>query len=130
MTDTTTDCILFALYCLCRDNRHVDATELALAASVTPTQAAAALVTLERTGLVDATRARLTMLGLARACRLEAGGQGGPRVSLGQSRPRARAAALPVAARSELPPEQEPARKPERAPAHTPSIELYLQGHA
>jgi hypothetical protein len=127
MTDTTTDSILFALYCLCRDNKHVDATELALAASVSPTLAAQTLVQLERAGLVDASRARLTMLGLARACQLQASGQGGPRVSLGQSRPRVQKTALPVAAKSQVPPAP---KAPERTRVRMPEVVAYLQGHA
>jgi hypothetical protein len=72
---------LYALFCLSRDTRHISASTLAAALSVTPTCAAAALVALERAGLVDASRARLTMLGLAQAVRLGSAA-GGPRLDL------------------------------------------------
>jgi len=67
MTDPLHNRILYALFCLSRDTRRISATTLSEAAGCTATQAADALVALERAGLVDATRARLTMLGLAKA---------------------------------------------------------------
>lgn len=88
MNTATTDRILFALFCLSRDTRHIDASELARAAGISPTLAAEGLVVLERAGLVDATRARLTMLGLARATKLSGAGGGRPSVDLRHSRPR------------------------------------------
>jgi DNA-binding IclR family transcriptional regulator len=102
MTNPTTDSILYALFCLSRDTQHIDATELGRAVGVSTTEAARALVALEQAGLVDATRARLTMLGLARASALQAGGAGGPRkeVDLRHARPRKPAAQVPLAARS------------------------------
>ena len=95
---------LYALFCLSRDNRRISASTLADALSsggITPTCAAAALVALERAGLVDASRARLTMLGLATAVR-RGQAAGGPRLDL---RPKAAAPPraverLPVAARA------------------------------
>src|SRR5262245_19980493 len=99
MTHTTTDRVLFALFCLSRDTRHIDAAELSRATGVTVTAAGEALLALERAGLVDASRARLTMLGLARASRLAGTGGGQPRVDLGQAKPRkAVASAAPLAA--------------------------------
>lgn len=77
MTPDATESILVALFCLCRDTARVDATTLAQLTGHTPTLAAQALIALERAGLVDATRARLTMLGLARAARLAAAQRGG-----------------------------------------------------
>jgi hypothetical protein len=65
---------------------------------VTATQAAHALLELERLGSVDASRARLTMLGLARAVALEAGGQGGPAIDLSQTKPRMRTSFAGIAA--------------------------------
>jgi DNA-binding transcriptional ArsR family regulator len=88
MNQATTDRILFALFCLSRDTRHIDASELARAAGVSPTSAAEALVVLERAGLVDASRARLTMLGLARAAKLSGAGGGRPSVDLRHAKPR------------------------------------------
>jgi len=100
MTDPIEQQVLYALFCLSRDTRHVDATTLAAALSLTPTRAAAALLALEQAGLVDASRARLTMLGLARAVRLGPAA-GGPRVDLGAAvaaaEPRPRR--VPLAAR-------------------------------
>jgi hypothetical protein len=89
MMHDTTDRILVALFCLCRDTRPVDASALGQETGQTPTQAARALVALERAGWVDASRARLTMLGLARAAQLAARtGQsgGGPRRAAVSSR--------------------------------------------
>jgi hypothetical protein len=117
MGQHTTDSILYALFCLSRDTRHIDAAELGRAAAVSTTDAARALIALERAGLVDASRARLTMLGLARAAALQAGGSGGPRVDLRQTKPRkqAGAAAAPIAAKSEAGADNASAAAPERA---------------
>jgi DNA-binding transcriptional ArsR family regulator len=98
MNQATTDRTLFALFCLSRDTRHIDASEIARAAGLSPTAAAEALVVLERAGLVDATRARLTMLGLARAAKLSGAGGGRPSVDLRHAKPRrARPAAIAAA---------------------------------
>jgi hypothetical protein len=98
MNQATTDRTLFALFCLSRDTRHIDASEIALAAGLSTTVAAEALVVLERAGLVDATRARLTMLGLARAAKLSGAGGGRPGVDLRHAKPRrARTPALAAA---------------------------------
>jgi hypothetical protein len=88
MNEPTTDRILFALYCLSRDTCEIDATSVGRAAGVTATLAGEALITLEGAGLVDATRARLTMLGLARAARLSVAGGGGLQVDLRHARSR------------------------------------------
>jgi hypothetical protein len=102
MTDAIEQQVLYALFCLSRDTRHIDASTLAAALALTPTQAASALLALERQGLVDASRARLTMLGLAAAVRLGPAA-GGPRVDLnaaveaGKRTP----SVLPVAAKSD-----------------------------
>lgn len=98
MNQATTDRILFALFCLSRDTRHIDATELARAAGVSATAAGHALLLLERAGLVDATRARLTMLGLARAAKLSGSGGGQPRIDLRQAKPRKLRTSEPLAA--------------------------------
>ena len=65
--------VLHALFLMSRDTRHISAATLARAARVTPTRAAEALVALERAGLVDASRARLTLRGLAVAVQSGAG---------------------------------------------------------
>jgi hypothetical protein len=70
MTDSAQHQLLHALFCLSRDTRHISATTLAAEVGLTPTVAAQTLVALERAGLVDASRARLTLLGLATAVRL------------------------------------------------------------
>jgi hypothetical protein len=96
--------ILYALFCLSRDTRHISATTLAAAVSLTPTRAASALLALERRGLCDATRARLTMAGLATAARLGPAA-GGPKLDLsrgGQRAPRP-VQPLPLAARPDRP---------------------------
>ena len=69
--------ILHALFCLSRDTRRISATTLAERAGMTATLAAATLVELEHAGLVDASRARLTMIGLATAVRLGPAATGG-----------------------------------------------------
>jgi hypothetical protein len=103
--------VLIALFRLSRDTQHISARTLADEVSCTPTQTGAALVSLEQMGVVDATRARLTMKGLVLAAQLGAG-SGGPRVA----RPAVVKAAayvpeaLPVAAL----PSQPPPRSPER----------------
>jgi DNA-binding transcriptional ArsR family regulator len=101
MSQTTTDRILYALFCLSRDTRHIDATELARASGVSTTAAGQALLELERGGLVDASRARLTMLGLARAARLSGASGGQPRVDLRDAKPRGACSATPLAAAPE-----------------------------
>lgn len=77
--------ILHALFCMSRENLPIDATRLGRAVGQSPSATAAALLRLERAGLVDASRARLTMLGLARAVAIgsELGGSG---VDLGAAR--------------------------------------------
>lgn len=72
--------VLIALFRLSRDTQHISARTLADEVSCTPTQTGAALVSLEQKGVVDASRARLTMKGLVLAAQLGAG-SGGPRVS-------------------------------------------------
>jgi DNA-binding transcriptional ArsR family regulator len=118
MNQATTDRILFALFCLSRDTRHIDATELATATGVSPTAAGHALVLLEKAGLVDASRARLTMLGLARASKLSAAGGGQPRVDLRSAKPRKAPAATPLAAAPNAAPQASAAEHAEleRAP--------------
>ena len=109
MTNHTTDRVLHVLFCLSRDTRHIDATELARAVGVSATTAAHSLLQLERAGLVDASRARLTMLGLARAVALAGQSGGGPAVDLSKSRPRTPPTTEPLAAagdRSEPTPAQ------------------------
>jgi len=99
--------VLIALFRLCRATRHVSAKTLAEAVGTTPTRAAACLVELEHAGLCDASRARLTMLGLATAAQLgAAAGGGGNLRELPAATPRPDAAprALPLVARpSEAP---------------------------
>jgi hypothetical protein len=71
--------ILHALFALSRDTQHISAATLADAVGTTPTRAAATLIALERAGLCDASRARLTMLGLATAARMGSARGGTPR---------------------------------------------------
>ncbi|HMI94631.1 MAG TPA: hypothetical protein VK509_24825 [Polyangiales bacterium] len=72
--------ILHALFALSRDTQHISAATLADAVGTTPTRAAATLIALERAGLCDASRARLTMLGLAAAARMGSARGGTPRM--------------------------------------------------
>jgi len=121
MTDPTNDRILYALYCLSRDTRHISAQTLARAVDVTPTRAARALVALEAAGLVDASRARLTMLGLAKAVAAGAdlSGRGLDLQAAVAAAPAS--AALPVAARPSEPPPRE-SWTPTRPPASRPGV--------
>ena len=99
--------ILIALFELCRDNRRVTARTLAEAAGTTPTLAASCLVALERAGLCDASRARLTLLGLARAAQLAHGSSGGARGKvrqLAETSARSSSRSLPIAALPSQPP--------------------------
>lgn len=96
--------ILHALFHLSRENLPIDASSVGAAAGVSATRAGAALCALERAGLVDASRARLTMLGLARAMATGAAASGGGQrlrpvreLVVAQEAP-------PLAARSEYPP--------------------------
>jgi hypothetical protein len=101
--------VLGALFRLSRDTQHISARTLADEVDLTATQAGEALVLLEQRGLVDASRARLTMLGLATAVQLGAGeGGGGMRVTKALPKPRElvfdEPAELPVAALPSQPP--------------------------
>lgn len=103
MIDLAQHQILHALFCLSRDTRHISATSLAAVVGLTPTQTASALVALEAAQLVDASRARLTMLGLATAVRLgpaNAGGQPRQQPSKAIAVPVASPAREPLAAKS------------------------------
>lgn len=114
MIDSTQHQVLHALFGLSRDTRHISATTLAAAVGLTPTQTAATLVALERSGLVDASRARLTLLGLATAVRL------GP----ASSGPKFQSPAVAVAkaARAEAPLAARPSPAPLAADDDAPSI--------
>ena len=79
MADSLQRKLLHALFALSRDTRHISARTLADAVGTTPTRAAAGLIALERAGLCDASRARLTMVGLATAARMGSVRGGGPR---------------------------------------------------
>jgi hypothetical protein len=98
--------ILIALFELCRDNRRVTARTLAETAGTTATLAASCLLALERAGLCDASRARLTMVGLARAAQLAHGGSGGAHGKVRQLSERAAQSSrsLPIAALPSQPP--------------------------
>ena len=104
--------MLIALFQLSRDTQRI-APALADAVTQTPTQTGAALVQLEQKGVVDATRARLTMKGLVLAVQLGAG-SGGPRVAAPKAvKAVAEQAPLPVAALpSQRPPAPAPASEP------------------
>jgi len=116
MTDAIENRILYALFALSRDTLPIDAARLGAAVGVGATRAAETLVSLERAGLVDASRARLTMLGLAKAV---AGGQslGGRGIDLEAAVKKAPPKALPMAARDSVPPPDAPASEDEPRPA-------------
>jgi hypothetical protein len=117
MTDPVSRNILHALFCLSRDTRHISATTLAAVAGITPTRAGQALLALERAGLVDASRARLTMRGLVAAARIGAVRGGGGIERRARIQPPAGAAAKPVPwAADRAQPQPYPASIPASAP--------------
>lgn len=118
--------VLHALFCLSRDTRRISATTLAEAVALTPTETGAALVLLEQNGLVDASRARLTMRGLVVAMQVGSA-SGGPRKSGRNPQLRAierRLAELPIAALPSQPPPalERPSREPAREQNREPEI--------
>lgn len=112
-TDPIENRILYALFALSRDTLPIDAERLGAAVGVGPTRAAEALVNLERAGLVDASRARLTMLGLARAAGAGSGA-GGRGIDLEAAVKKGPLRPMPIAARDSVPPPDAPARDEER----------------
>lgn len=116
--------VLIALFRLSRDTQHISARtiadEITDEVSCTPTQTGAALVSLEHKGVVDASRARLTMKGLVLAAQLGAG-SGGPRVL----RPKPVKAVATV--QEPLPVAALPSQPPPRAPAPSPSWPSYAE---
>lgn len=70
MTIQSTDPTLYALFCLRRHTLPVHSGSLARLTGRSATEIALDLLQLEGLGMVDAGRARLTMLGLARAAQL------------------------------------------------------------
>lgn len=124
MIDSAQHQVLYALFCFSRDTRHISATTLADAVGLTATRTAAILVTLERAGLVDASRARLTLIGLATAVRLGPAGFGPLRAARPAKDEKRSPVATPLAAAPHLadPPVQEPTV--ERCPnwAATPEL--------
>jgi len=67
MTDQLLHHTLQAIFSLSRETLPIDATSIARVVGTSPVRVAEALVELEKRGWVDASRARLTMLGLAKA---------------------------------------------------------------
>jgi hypothetical protein len=119
----TSDRTLYALFCLSRDTLPIDAGALAQLTGLTVIQAAECLLQLERQGYVDASRARLTMLGLARAAQLSRQSGGGsltagwtPARAPHKVEPRLKP---PVAAKRSS--ESSPAREPQSEPAAHPA---------
>lgn len=78
MIDTNELQVLCALFSLSRGNQPIDAVILADTTTLSPTQIAAALVALGHLGLVDRSRLRLTMAGLAVALRADRGHRSRP----------------------------------------------------
>lgn len=71
MNDTNERQVLDALFRMSRSNQPITSERLAQEARLSPTQSAVALVALDRWGLVDLWRLRLTMPGLVVAAGLE-----------------------------------------------------------
>lgn len=85
MTDQLLHNTLHAIFTLSRATLPVDATAIARMIGTSPMRIAEALVELERRGWVDAGKARLTMLGLAKAV---ANGVPQSRATAGHAAPR------------------------------------------
>jgi hypothetical protein len=98
MSTPTTHRVLVALFSLSRNTSPIDAGVLGRMSGCSPTSAARALIQLEAEGLVDATRARLTLLGLAHAARLAANGGGGATLAFTRGPCSLPSAAAPLAA--------------------------------
>jgi hypothetical protein len=98
MSTPATHRVLVALFSLSRSTSPIDAGVLGRMSGLSPTGAGRALVQLEAEGLVDATRARLTLLGLARAVRLAADGGAAAALPYTTSPARSRQAPAPLAA--------------------------------
>lgn len=85
MTDQLLHNTLQVIFTLSRATLPVDATAIARIIGTSPMRIAEALVVLEQRGWVDASRARLTMLGLAKAV---ANGVPQTRATAGHAAPR------------------------------------------
>lgn len=85
MTDQLLHNTLQVIFTLSRATLPVDATAIARIIGTSPMRIAEALVVLEQRGWVDASRARLTMLGLAKAV---ANGVPQTRATAGHTAPR------------------------------------------
>jgi hypothetical protein len=85
---------------LSRANLNIDAGSIGRAVGLSATEAADALMQLEREGLVDASRARLTMKGLVVAVS-SGGGKAGPWLDLEAARRPRPARSLPMAAQGD-----------------------------
>ena len=95
MTREEIQATLHAVFELSRANLHIDAGSIGRAVGLSATQAAEALLALESKGLVDASRARLTMKGLVVAVS-GGGGLAGARPDLEAARSRPEKRANPV----------------------------------
>lgn len=101
MKDHTDNRVLYALFCMSRATLQIDAAAIADATGLSTVAAGESLIRLERADLVDATRARLTMRGLAKAVSLKT--DLGGTAPMAMRRPTTnRSTSLPLAARGEL----------------------------
>jgi DNA-binding MarR family transcriptional regulator len=91
---------LFALFNLSKATLPIDASAIGELINLSPTEVGMALVELERSGLVDASRARLTMAGLVVALSPKAKA-GAARLINAKARAKTLALSLPMAAQSE-----------------------------
>jgi hypothetical protein len=98
MTNDDLYLVLYSLFILSRENSPIDAGTLGRLAGLSPTQVGRALIQLERAGLADASRIRLTMTGLAVALSPKAKA-GARRLAVALAHPLAHARPLPLAAR-------------------------------
>jgi hypothetical protein len=100
MSNQELQATLYAIFRLSRDNLHIDASSIGRVVGISTSGVALALIELDRLGLVDASRARLTMPGLVIAVSSSAG-LSGSRLDLStarQEQSRVCSQSIPIAA--------------------------------
>ncbi len=113
MTDQLLHNTLKAIFILSRASLPVDASAVAQVVGTSPMRIAEALVVLEQRGWVDASRARLTMLGLAKAV---AGGIPQTRAVVQPSKPARASSASTRRGRGRVPGDRRPSVIPSELP--------------
>lgn len=101
--DHIDDKVLYALFCMSRATLPIDVASIADSAGVSVVAAGESFVRLEQAQLINANRARLTMLGLAKAVSLKADlGGTAPVAQWRGAKQQASDKPLPIAAHGEV----------------------------